>query len=132
VKRMIRIENLNVRGVCTQGIVRDGGFIPTSIASSQRVGYHLIAHVGFALTLDSFSLSTSSGAYFVESSSTGSSRLSKKGSCTFPAIGRYSLNLRFSPLGAGHCFENIGSSTPNRRSVVRSMCSTTSAVTPTV
>jgi len=29
-KRMIRIENLNVRGVCTQGIVRDDGTIPTS------------------------------------------------------------------------------------------------------
>ena len=31
-KRMIGIENLNVRGVCTQGIVRDGGSILTSTA----------------------------------------------------------------------------------------------------
>ena len=32
VKRMIGIENLNMRDICTQGIVRDDGSIPTSTA----------------------------------------------------------------------------------------------------
>ena len=32
VKRMKRIANLNVRNICTQGIVRDDGTIPISIA----------------------------------------------------------------------------------------------------
>ena len=34
VKRMIGIENLNMRGICTQGIVRDDGIILTSIVWS--------------------------------------------------------------------------------------------------
>src|SRR5215472_9692232 len=125
------VERIKDLDFCTQGTVGVGVFIPMSTASSLRVGSPSITPAGFVLTLDSFSLSTCSGAYFAESSSTGSSWLFSEGSCTFPAIWRHSLNLRPSPLGAGHCFENIGSSTPNHPSVVRSMCSTTSAVTPT-
>ena len=60
----------------------------------------------------------------------GSSRLFSEGSCTFPVIWLRSLNLRSSPLGSGHCFGKIGSSIPNHRSAVRSMSSTTLAVTP--
>jgi len=37
VQRMKRIENANVRGVCTQGIVGGWSFILTSIASFRQV-----------------------------------------------------------------------------------------------
>jgi hypothetical protein len=130
-ERMKRIEDLDLTIFWTQGIVGVGVFIPMSTASSRRAGSRSITPAGFGLTLDSFSPSMCSGGYFAESSSTGSSRLFSEGSCTFPAIWRHSLNLRPSPLGSGRCFENIGSSTPNHPSVVRSMCSTTSAVIPT-
>src|SRR5581483_815768 len=40
-----------------------------------------------------------------------------------------SLNLRSSLPGSGRCFAKIGSSIPNHRSVVLSMCCITSAVT---
>ena len=65
-------------------------------ASSQRVGFSSIIPAGFGLTLLPFHvLRRVFRGKFVE--------------------GLHSLNLRSLPLGAGHCFENIGSSTPNHR-----------------
>ena len=130
-ERMKRIEDPDLTIFWTQGIVGVGVFIPMSTVSSRRVGSPWIAHVGFGLDLDSFSPSQCSGAYFAASSSPGSSRRFGEGSCTFLAIWLHSLNRRSSPLGSGRCFIKIGSFIRNHRLVVLSMCSTTSAVTPT-
>jgi hypothetical protein len=119
-ERMKRIEDLDLTIFWTQGIVGVGVFIPMSTASSRRVGSPAITHAGFALALDSFSRFTCFAAYFAASSSPGSSRHFTEGSCTFPAIWLYSLNLRCSPLGSGRCFAKIGSSIPNHPSVAPS------------
>jgi hypothetical protein len=115
---------------CTPG-TKNSNFLPMSTASSPLVGSRSIAHAGFGLALHSFSPSMYSDAYFAGSSWLSSSRLFSEGSCTFPAIWLHSLNLRSSPLGSGRCFAKIGSSIPNHRLVVLSMCSTISAVTLT-
>jgi hypothetical protein len=56
IERMKRIENLDVRSVCTQGIVRDGGIIHISIASCQPAAWRLTRRAGFhAVMRSSFS-----------------------------------------------------------------------------
>jgi hypothetical protein len=52
-ERMKRIENLNVRGFCAQGIVSADGIIPTCIVSSPAVGCLRTAPSGFPAVLDS-------------------------------------------------------------------------------
>jgi len=69
VKRMIGIENLNVRGVCTQGIVRDDGFIPIFTVSSPPAESRLITAAGFDPTHASSCPSPYYGACSAASSS---------------------------------------------------------------
>jgi hypothetical protein len=46
-ERMKWIEDLDVRGICTQGIVLDGGFIRTCIASCRVADHRLAVIAGF-------------------------------------------------------------------------------------
>src|ERR1700758_767609 len=80
------VEDVDVRGFCTQGTVGVGVFIPTSTVSSRRVGSPSIAHAGFGLALVFFSPSKCSGACFAVSLLLGSSRPFSESSCTVPAI----------------------------------------------
>jgi hypothetical protein len=48
---MKRIENLNVRGVCTQGTVRDDGIIRISIAWYRQAALHLTKRAGSRATV---------------------------------------------------------------------------------
>jgi len=52
---MKRIENPNVGGVCTQGIVRDDGFTRMFTASFPLAVSHPIASDGFTRAIPSFS-----------------------------------------------------------------------------
>jgi hypothetical protein len=65
---MKRIENLNVRSVRTQGIVRDDGTIPISTVSFRPADYHQIAPDGFRLSKSSSFRSTCCPKSFAASS----------------------------------------------------------------
>jgi hypothetical protein len=52
VQRMKRIENANVRGVCTQGIVGGWSFIPTFTVLFPPVDWHPDARAGYVVRTD--------------------------------------------------------------------------------
>jgi hypothetical protein len=54
-KRMKRIKNLNMRRVCTQGIVRDDGITRMFTASFRLAVSHPITSNGFTRVIPSFS-----------------------------------------------------------------------------
>ena len=126
------VEDVDVRGFCTQGTVGVGVFILMSTALFPPAGSRSITPAGFALTRASFSPFPCSGRCFAASSSLGSSRRFSEASYTFPGIWRGSRNPNSSPPGCDRCFAKTGWSTPSHPSAAPSMCSSISAATPTV
>ena len=69
-ERMERIENLNVRGFCTQGIVGGDGIIPMFIVWLLLAVYPRITRIGFVPgVITSLSRKAFSARFFVASSS---------------------------------------------------------------
>src|SRR6266850_2292103 len=74
VQRMKRIENANVCGVCTQGIVGGCCFILISIVSFHREAWRPAAHAGYVALPHSSCPWKCSSKYSAENSSTDWSR----------------------------------------------------------
>jgi hypothetical protein len=93
-----RIENLNVRGVRTQGIVRAASFTRTCIVSYRAVGSVLTASAGFPVVRAfSFPSACCADCFDVSSSNTSSLPLIRAICVSFhrssgSAIPRHSLN----------------------------------------